>query len=247
MPLVSWIHRWISPGSVRQAWGLSPAMGGWCLVGLSRDDARLWAVHTVQHLPTAQDDASLSGVSLGLRQCSLARGAWRARQRINVGMAMDQLASGVLAIPVDLGPAEREAEVQLEAARVLQLEPEHISFDWQASALTDGTGVPLHWMACPQSAIDVFSQCVRRSGWRLASVEPEVQAAQRAADCLCGGLSSVLTRPVQDWQFDPAMGADSGLAEAAHARAVEQALRDALQTPAGPRLVATGLALKAWT
>lgn len=244
MPLVSWIHRWISPGSVRQAWGLSPAMGGWCLVGLSRDDARLWAVHTVQHLPTAQDDASLSGVSLGLRQCSLARGAWRARQRINVGMAMDQLASGVLAIPVDLGPVEREAEVQLEAARVLQLEPEHISFDWQAQPQSTGALVQLHWVACPQKTIDGFSRCVRRAGWQLASVEPVTQAARRALACLSGGLSSVLTRPVQDWQLDPAMAAEAANVDDL---ALDQALRGVMQTPAGPRLVAAGLALKAWT
>lgn len=247
MQPLSWIQRKIGQRPAPQAWGLSMGREGCCLVELGRDASRFLGVLRVEHLPGALDDPGPAGVSQGLRQCAKSQGLFRASPRVHVGMAMAQVVHGTLLVPVGLGPAEREAEVQLEAARSLNLEPEHISFDWQASALSDDTGVPLHWMACPQSAIDVFSQCVRRSGWRLASVEPELQAAQRAADCLCGGLSSVLTRPVQDWQFDPAMGADSGLAEAAHARAVEPALRDALQTPAGPRLVATGLALKAWT
>ena len=249
MQFVSWIQRGIKQRSAMQSWGLSPGLGGWFLVGLSRDASRFLGVHRVQYLQGGLDDPGPNGVSQGLRQCGVSQAVFRASPRVHVGMAMDQVVHGVLAIPVGLSPSEREAEVQLEAARMLNLEPEHISFDWHVSLLSGGDLDLLHWVACPHSAIDGFNQCVRRSGWRLASVEPEMHAAQRAADCLCGGLSTVLTRPVQDWQFDPAMGADSGVPEGGSISPMvfQQALHDAMRTPAGPRLVATGLALKAWT
>jgi len=248
MQLVSWIQRRLGQRSATQAWGLAPGLGGWCLVGLSLDASRLLGVHRVQYLPGGLDDPGPAGVSHGLRQSGIAHGAFRRRPCVHVGMPMDPLVSGVLVLPVGLGPSEREAEVQLAAARMLNLEPEHISFDWQASLLSGGVLEQLHWVACPKAAIDAFNQCVRRSGWRLASVEPVTQAARRASVCLCGGLSSLVTRPVQDWQFDPALLEDSSASEeAAVPLAIEAALQEAMQTSAGPRLVATGLALKAWT
>lgn len=248
MQLVSWIQRRLGQRSATQAWGLSPGLGGWFLVGLSRDASRLLGVRMVQYLPGGLDDPGPAGVSHGLRECGISQGAFRRRPRVHVGMPMDLLVSGVLVLPVGLGPSEREAEVQLEAARMLNLEPEHISFDWHVCQLTGGILDRLNWVACPKTAIDGFNQCVRRAGWQLASVEPVTQAAQRAAACLCGGLSTVVTRPVQDWQFDPTLLAHSSEAqEAAVPSAFEVALQEAMQTSAGPRLVATGLALKAWT
>lgn len=248
MQLVSWIQRWISKRSASQAWGLSPGLGGWFLVGLSRDTSRLLGVHRVQYLPGELQDPDPTGVSHGLRQSGISRGAWRERPRVHVGMAMDQVVSGVLAVPLGLGPSDQEAEVQLEAARCLNLEPEFISFDWHVSPLSDGLVDQLNWVACPKNAIDVFSQCVRRSGWQLATVEPVMPAARRAAASLCGGLSTVFTRPVQDWQFDPAVAADSAEAEGGVGgpSTFEQTLHDVMQMPAGPRLVAAGLALKSW-
>lgn len=248
MQLVSWIQRCFRQRSAAQAWGLSPGQQGWLLVGLGREASRFLGVHSVQHLPGDLDDFGPAGVSQGLRQCGISRGALRASHRVHVGMAMDQVASGVLVIPAGLTPSEREAEVQLEAARKLNLEPEHISFDWQASPWSDGVLDQLQWVACPKNAIDVLNRCVRRSGGQLGSVEPVLQAARRAAACLSGGLSTVLTCPVQDWQFDPALVADSAEAAGgiASASAFDQALDEAMLTPVGPRLVATGLALKAW-
>jgi hypothetical protein len=107
----------------------------------------------------------------------------------------------------------------------------------------------MQWVACAQSAIEQFNQCVRRAGWQLASVEPELQAAQRAAFCLSGGMSVLLTRPAQDWRFDLALLPEAQTKGAAmlNPSSFDAALRDALQTSAGPRLVAAGLALKAWT
>jgi hypothetical protein len=97
--------------------------------------------------------------------------------------------------------------------------------------------------------VEQFNQCVRRAGWQLASVEPELQAAHRAASGLYGGMSVVLTRPVHDWQFEIALLPDAQASGAAMVSPLgfDAALREALQTSAGPRLVAAGLALKAWT
>jgi hypothetical protein len=62
-------------------------------------------------------------------------------------------------------------------------------------------------------------------------------------------MSVVLTRPVQDWQFDLTLLSDAQAEGAPMVSPLgfDAAMQEALQTPAGPRLVAAGLALKAWT
>jgi len=249
MQLASWLQHRLRTRSVKQAWGLAPAQKGWFLIGLGKDASRLMGVHTVQYLAGDLEDQSVLGVSHGLRQSGASRGAFQSRHRVNMGLPMDRVVSGLLAIPMGWGSSECEAEVQIEAARALDLEPHEVSFDWQADLLSDGVVAQLHWVACAQSVVEQFNQCVRRSGWQLASVEPELQAAQRAASCLSGGMSVLLTRPVQDWQFDLALLPDTQVNGAAMVSSLsfDSALREALQTTAGPRLVAAGLALKAWT
>ena len=248
MQFATWLQWRMGWRSTKQAWGLAPAQKGWFLLGLGKEASPLMGVHTVQYLAGDLEDQSVLGVSHGLRQSGASRGAFQGRHRVNMGLAMDQVVGGVLAIPVGLGPSDSEAEVQLEAARALGLEPQEVSFDWQADPLSDGVVAQLQWVACAQSDVEQFNQCVRRAGWQLASVEPVVQAAQRAASCLCGGLSVLLTRPVQDWQFDLALLPDTDALDTALLSpfALDQALQEALQSPAGPRLVAAGLALKAW-
>jgi hypothetical protein len=206
--------------------------------------------HTVQFLSGELEDDGHLGVSYGLLQSGAIRGALQGRHRVNMGLAMDQVVGGVLAIPVGLGSSDCEAEVQLEAARTLDLEPQEISFDWQMAPLSESVvEQQLRWVACTKGSIERFNQCVRRAGWQLASVEPELQAAHRAASCLSGGLSVLLTRPVHDWQFDLALLPDSDALDTAllSPLILDQALQEALQSPAGPCLVAAGLALKAWT
>jgi hypothetical protein len=248
MRFVSWLQQRMLKRSITLAWGLAPEPEGWFLAGLSRDASPFLKLNTAQHLNVAKDDPGLTDLSQGLRQSVIARGAFQGRRRVNMGLAMDHVVSGVMAMPVDLRSSDREAEVQLEAARVLGLEPHQVSFDWQAAMLTDGQAHALHWVACDKDWVDLFHQCVRRSGWQLASVEPVNQAARRAAACLCGGLSSVLTQPVQDWQFDLSMLSDMDAADETWgvAGVLDEALHDAMQTPIGPRLAAVGLALKAW-
>ena len=249
MQFASWLSQRLRTRAVKQAWGLAPAQKGWFLIGLGKEASPLMGVHTVQYLAGDLEDQSVLGVSHGLRQSGASRGAFQGRHRVNMGLPMDQVVSGVLAIPVGLGPSDREAEVQLEAARTLDLEPQEISFDWQMDLLSDGVLDQLLWVACNKASIERFNQCVQRSGWQLASVEPVAQAAQRAASCLCGGLTVLLTRPVQDWQFDLARLTDTEAMPTARVgpMTLEQSVQEVLQSPAGPRLVAAGLALKAWT
>jgi hypothetical protein len=249
MQLATWLQQRLRTRAVKQAWGLAPAQKGWFLLGLGKEASAWMGVHTVQYVAGDLEDSSVLGVSHGLRQSGASRGAFQGRHRVNMGLPMAQVVSGMLAVPVGWGASDCEAEVQLEAARALGLEPQEVSFDWQATPLSDGVVAQLQWVACAQSAVAQFNQCARRAGWQLASVEPELQAAHRAASCLSGGMSVVLTRPVQDWQFDMALLPDAQARGAAMVSPLsfDAALREALQTSAGPRLVAAGLALKAWT
>jgi Tfp pilus assembly PilM family ATPase len=154
--------------------------------------------------------------------------------------------SGVLDLPVALAASEWQSEVQVEASRALGLEPDDISFDFQASGSTDGLVIRLHWVACGLSLVNQLNQCVREVGGQLSSVEPAREAASRAAYLLRGGLASVLTQPVQDWQFDHGSIPSPGAFDAAGAAWVidEDWLQDALHSTAGPRLIASGLALR---
>jgi len=249
MLFATWLSQRMRTRVVKQAWGLAPAHKGWFLLGLGKEASPWMGVHTVQYVAGDLDDPSVLGVSHGLRQSGASRGAFQVRPRVNIGLPTAQVVSGVLSVPLGCGPSACEAEVQLEASRALGLEPQEVSFDWQADPLTDGVVAQLQWVACAQSAVEQFNQCVRRAGWQLASVEPEWQAAYRAASCLSGGMSVLLTRPAQDWQFDLALLPDTPAQGAAmlNPSGFDAALRDALKTSAGPRLVAAGLALKAWT
>jgi hypothetical protein len=86
------------------------------------------------------------------------------------------------------------------------------------------------------------------AGWQLDSVEPARHAAHRAVCHLKGGLDSLLTQAPQDWQFDVTPHRDPGHPPPSGDvdLAADRVLTQALQSTAEPRLVASGLALKAW-
>jgi hypothetical protein len=65
---------------------------------------------------------------------------------------------------------------------------------------------------------------------------------------LKGGLDSLLTQAPQDWQFDLTLDQELGQRQGLGRAPVgwDVLLKQALQSNAGPRLVASGLALKAW-
>ncbi|PUE42866.1 hypothetical protein [Limnohabitans sp. Bal53] len=241
----SWSRFWqhVAHRPVRQAWGLACDGSGWALVGLSWHKAAGVRVHTLEKIAPNDSDQEGAGFGSGLRQVAV-----RSRQRVSVGLAEDEVIAGVLELPAQLPRDDWAAEVQMEAAQLLGLAPDEVNFDFQPDPVCEGLLSRVHWVGCDQARIRALRDGVRLAGWRLDSVEPAVHAAQRAACHLKGGVDSLLTQAPQDWQFDltppavlgqrlPWVGGDAG---------ANWAVMQALQSAAGPRLVASGLALKAW-
>lgn len=249
--LARWWHRW-TRGAVRHAWGLAPDDGAWVLVGLSRQSAALVRVQTlVTWSPSAASDVSdLSGLSQHLHQQGHSRGG--SHHRLNMALPSAMVREGFIDFPAELPEEDWLYEVQLEVAEALQLEPQEINFDFEPAPDTDGLVQRVHWVGCAQSQMLAFKSCTRAAGWRLAGVEIESQAAQRGVRALKGGVVSLLTQAPQDWQFrldmlEGRIGQDgkAELSEDSEA-SIEEALAQIKRTPGGSRLVAAGLALKAW-
>jgi hypothetical protein len=172
----------------------------------------------------------------------------RARQRVSVALAADKVMAGVLELPAELPSDHWVSEVQLEVAQVMGLAPDEVNFDFKAEPQGEGLLTRSHWVGCDQVHILALRDAVRTAGWQIGSVEPAWSAAHRAVSHLKGGLDSLLTQAPQDWQFDLTLDEDLGQRQGlggAHA-ASDLLLTQALQSAAGPRLVASGLALKAW-
>ncbi len=252
--LARWWQRW-AQGSVRHSWGLAPqGEGAWVLGGLTRHIHNLAKVQTLVALPASPnlDASDLSALSQHLRQHGRSGGA--SRYRLNMALPLALILEGYIDFPADLPEEDWVYEVQLEAAHALQLGLGEVNFDFERAPLTDGLVQRVHWMGCAQARLAAFKSCTRAAGWRLATVETELQAAQRGARALRGGVASLLTQAPQDWQFrlnaldglpplqEPAQ--DSLLPDSD--AAIEKALLQVMSTPGGPRLVAAGLALKAW-
>ena len=240
----SWSRFWqrVAHRPVRQAWGLACDGAGWALVGLSWHKAAGVRVDTTEKIGTANVPQG-AGFGLGLSQVGV-----RSRQRISVGLAEDEAIAGVLVLPAQLPRDDWAGEVQLEVAQLLGLPPDEVNFDFQPDPVSDGLLSRVHWVGCDQARIRSLRDGVRTAGWRLDSVEPAWHAAHRAVCHLKGGLDSLLTQAPQDWQFDLTPHADLGqrLPWAGPDVGPDRGVMQALQSAAGPRLVASGLALKAW-
>lgn len=95
--------------------------------------------------------------------------------------------------------------VQREAATAWGVPLDAVSFDFQmAGADPAGVGdapVQVQWAACLREELAQWRQHARSSGWRLPAVEPEHQAAQRAAMCLRGDVLQHWAQSPRDWQF----------------------------------------------
>lgn len=76
-----------------------------------------------------------------------------------------------------------------------------------------------------------------------------MDASQRAAQALVGGLPSLLQQAPQDWQFrlNPIWASVASDDAPLYESRESLLLQEALTSPMGPRLVAAGLALKAWS
>jgi hypothetical protein len=170
-------------------------------------------------------------------------------KRLNMALPLVDMALGHIEFPAELPEDDWLAEVQLEASQALGLEPDEVNFDFRPEAPSSTLVRRVHWVACAKVHIAEFKKSTRVAGWQLATVEPELHAARRAVSALQGGLPSLLTQPVLDWQFrlpgphaepaSPALSSELAPADAA--------LLQAMASPVGARLVAAGLALKAWS
>lgn len=245
--LAQWWQR-LTSRSVHQAWGLAPQGVAWALVGLARQNHELARVHTTLSLqaPAHSGLLDLAWLSHALRQNGRLRGGFM--HRLNVAFPAAHLQEGIIHFPAQLPEQDWPYEVQLEVSQALQLAPDEVSFDFAPEPLTKGLVQRVHWIGCAQAHMLEFKNCTRAAGWRLAAVESEAQAAWRGVRALQGGVSSLLTQAPQDWQFRLRIQSSAIPASALmdSDAAMEEAIGQVLSSPTGARLVASGLALKAW-
>ena len=244
----AWSRLWrqIAQRPAQHSWGMASDGDNWTLVGLSLQKSTEIRVHVVERIILAPLGPSGGGFSDGLHQAG-AR-VTPSERLLNVALKPDEMVTGVLELPAHLQPDHWASEVQLEVSQLLGLEPDQVNFDFQPDPVSAGLLSRLHWVGCDQERIRSLKHGVRSADWQLHSVEPAWHAAYRAARHLKGGLTSLLTQPVQDWQFGLANLADDRSASESILGAFgpDMALTRAMQSAAGPRLVASGLALKAW-
>ena len=241
----SWSRFWqqLASRRVRRAWGLASDGQDWALMGLSFHKVMGVRVQAMEKITPTGLEHTAFGFGDGLMRVGV-----RARQRVSVALAADKVMAGVLELPAELPSDHWVSEVQLEVAQVMGLAPDEVNFDFKAEPQGEGLLTRLHWVGCDQVHILALRDAVRTAGWQIGSVEPAWSAAHRAVSHLKGGLDSLLTQAPQDWQFDLTLDEDLGQRQGfggAHA-ASDMLLTQALQSAAGPRLVASGLALKAW-
>lgn len=246
------LNRWwqrMASRPTRLGWGLAPQGAAWSLVGLKRQNEQLTRVQTVQGLQPHPTDATQDKpwLSHALREIGNAQKG--TDKLLNLALGLVDLASGQIDFPAQLPEVEWMAEVQLEASQALGLEPDEVNFDFQPEPPSQALLRRVHWVACAKAHITDFKKSTLDAGWQLISVEPELHAARRAASALQGGLPSLLTQSVFDWQFR-LPGPQDAPHNSATAGAMEPddtALLQAMASPVGARLVAAGLALKAWS
>jgi Tfp pilus assembly PilM family ATPase len=228
---------------------LAPQGAAWSLVGLTRQNEQLSRVQTAQALqpPPTDPTQDKPWLSQALRRIGNAQKG--SNKLLNLALGMVDLASGQIDFPAQLPEVDWLAEVQLEASQALGLEPDEVNFDFQPEEPSQALVRRVHWVACAKAHITDFKKSTLDAGWLLTSVEPELHAARRAARALQGGLPSLLTQPVLDWRFRlPGPQDATNISATAGAMVPDDtALLQAMASPVGARLVAAGLALKAWS
>jgi hypothetical protein len=241
----AWSHFWqqMVNRSQRQAWGLAADGCDWVLVGLAPKRSKLVRVNAMERVLTSAALPVVGNFGEGLGQINFY--APPAGRRLSVALQAEDMVTGVLELSGDLSPQEWAPEVQMEVAQLLGLGPDEVSFDFQPDPVSEGLLPRVHWVGCAQALIKTLKNSARAAGWQLHSVEPAWHAAHRAASRLQGGLDSLLTQSPQDWQFDVSH-AQAATPPVLGEFGADLALKQAMASDAGPRLVASGLALKAW-
>ncbi|PUE34367.1 hypothetical protein B9Z52_05525 [Limnohabitans sp. Jir72] len=232
----------------RQAWGLAQDGPAWVLLGLTRQSADLCCVHTLNVLVPPQGISVIHASWLSQALVNAPRPKFGPRYRLAMSVPAHALAAGQMACPLDVPQQAWPSEVQLEVAQALSLPPEEVSFDFESEASGAGMAGQIRWVGCARSLVADYQNWIAAvQGWRLALVEPEMDAARRGAQALVGGLPSLLQQAPQDWQFrwgsKVLPDLDGSSRDDVHWDGV---LQEVLSAPVGARLVASGLALKAW-
>lgn len=244
-----WLRQKMVVRSVRPIWGLAPNGSAWALVGLYRVGADMVRVHTSAILQAPAGLAAPDGFWLSQALTQAGRQQPTRRHRVAMGVDVPDLVRGELVCPAAVPQHAWPVEIQLEVAQALDLPPSEVSFDFHPETSDAAGAVHLRWVGCAKSRVSEYQSWSAGAGWQLVCVEPAMDASQRAAHALVGGLPSLLQQAPQDWQFRlepmvaPVSKDDANLYEAREA----MLLREVLTSPTGPRLVAAGLALKAWT
>ncbi len=118
-----------------------------------------------------------------------------------LALSEDRCRHGVYAWDGLSDPRGLEMEIQLEAAAAWGVEPQAVGFDFCVLQAPSAAGAPVRWAACLREHLLQWRQHARQAGWQLPVVEPERQAAERAALCLRGDAQQPWAEAPQDWQF----------------------------------------------
>lgn len=145
-------------------------------------------------LPSARDDWLVQ--QLRAASAPLPRSA----RRMALALHESRCRQGIFQVPPHLSPQQLAAEVQLEAAKAFDVEPDAVGFDFDVPAPGDA----VRWAACLRNDLQLWQSHARRAGWRLPLVEPEHQAARRAAEHWPDELQRLWAQSPQDWQFERA-------------------------------------------
>lgn len=192
------------------------------------------AVFEHQHSPAEllPPEARDSGLVAQLRQVSAQLP--RRERRLALALHESRCSQGQCRLDPDLPMAQLVAEVQLEAAQAMGVAPQEVGFDFELQDDPATRSRVVHWAACRRQDLQHWQDHARRAGWRLPLVEPEHQAAHRAACCLQGEAWANWAQSPQDWQFErsPVRDLDEGLWQAVRA------------SPQWGPLVACGAALR---
>jgi len=192
------------PAPRSHAWGalLDPQEILLAALSLQKSGAVRVMVFERQHAPEGL--VQLSERVDWLVQHLRAAGAHLPRRERTLALALhaSRCRQGVYQPTAGLGPRQWLADVQLEAAMALAVAPDEVGFDVDPPFDAHSTPPQVHWAACLRQDLQRWQGQAQSAGWRLPVVEPEHQAARRAAVCLRGDARSHGAQSPQDWQFD---------------------------------------------
>lgn len=204
---MQWIRRMGSLMAWRRqrasAWGALLGQQDILVAALSVQQTGGIRVVVFEHLHAPAGLVHLSERDEGLVQALGQLGQQLPKRSRTMALAVgeERCRQGVLAWEGALESRRLEAAVQLEAAAAWGVEPMEVGFDFRMQQSVPAEGLQVQWASCLREQLLQWQHHARRAGWRLPVVEPELQAAQRAAVCLRGDALQHWAQSPQDWQF----------------------------------------------